>query len=38
MSVIRYDPRDLEGKVSDFWNHDIVPAGDVGNRDGEVVR
>lgn len=24
VSVMRYEPRDFEGNVRDFWNHDIV--------------
>jgi len=35
VSVIRYEPRDLDGRVRDFWNHDMVPICVLGGEFGE---
>jgi len=30
VSVMRYEPRDFDGRTIDFWNQDMVPGGAVG--------
>ena len=33
VSVIRYEPRDFDGRTIDFWNQDMLAAGVVGMGD-----
>lgn len=39
VSVMRYEPRDFDGRVMDFWNQDMVPAGEgrMGEDGGGLV-